>query len=66
MVSESSAPIEKNENDSWTSNSDQRQGGEIGDQMDVDAHGSTALSEGEWTYRLRGSDPFMNHAPQPM
>ena len=43
-TSESSAPIEENENDGGSGDGDQGEGGEIGDQVDVDAHGSTALS----------------------
>ena len=36
------------------SESDQRKGGEIGDQVDVDAHGSEALSDDDCQPRLRG------------
>ena len=37
--SESASAVEKNEDHSRASQSDQRKGGEVGDQMKVDAHG---------------------------
>ena len=41
--SESASAVEKNEDHSGASQSDQRKGGEVGDQMEVDAHGREAL-----------------------
>ena len=52
--SEGTAAVEEDEDHSGASKSDQRKGGEIGDQVDVDAHGSEALSDDDWQYRLRG------------
>ena len=49
--------VEEDEDDSWTGNGDQRQGGKVGDQMNVKAHGDAALSEIVSLPRLRGSVP---------
>ena len=46
-ISECAAAIEEDEDDGWAGDGNQREGGEIGDQMNVDAHGRCALSGGE-------------------
>ena len=52
--SESASAVEKNEDHSGASQSDQRKGGEVGDQMEVDAHGRKALRKKDLSIRLRG------------
>ena len=57
MRSERAAAVEENEDDSGTGNGDHRQGGKVGDQVNVKAHGVAALSEIVTPPRLRGSVP---------
>ena len=45
MRSERTATIEEDEDHSRTGNCDHRQGGKVGDQVNVKAHGVAALSE---------------------
>ena len=58
--SERAAAVEEDEDDSGAGNGDQRQGGKVGDQVNVKAHDDAALSEEVSPNRLRGS------APRPM
>ena len=55
--SECAAALEEDEDDSWTGNGDHRQGGKVGDQVKVKAHGDAALSKIVTPPRLRGSVP---------
>ena len=57
MRSERAAAVEENEDDSGTGNGDHRQGGKVGDQVNVKAHGDAALSEIVTPSRLRGTVP---------
>ena len=43
--SECAAAVEEDEDDSGTGNGDHRQGGKVGDQVNVKAHGDAALSK---------------------
>ena len=53
MESESSAAIEEDEDDGGACQGDQRKSGEIGDQVEVDAHGWKAFSAYGFQHRLR-------------
>ena len=64
--SECAAAVEEDEDHSGASKSDQRKGGEIGDQVDVDAHGSEALSDDDRQYRLRGLRVCMSAKSEPL
>ena len=55
--SERAAAVEEDEDDSGAGNGDQRQGGKVGDQVNVKAHDDAALSEIFSPPRLRGSVP---------
>ena len=57
MRSERTAAVEEDEDDSGTGNGDHRQGGKVGDQVNVKAHGDAALSKIVTPPRLRGSVP---------
>lgn len=57
MRSERAAAVEEDEDDSGACNGDQRQGGKVGDQVNVKAHGDAALSEIVTPPRLRGTVP---------
>ena len=57
MRSKRTAAVEEDEDDSGTGNGDHRQGGKVGDQVNVKAHGDAALSEIVTPPRLRGSVP---------
>ena len=57
MRSERTAAVEEDEDDSGTGNGDHRQGGKVGDQVNVKAHGVEALFEIVTPPRLRGSVP---------
>ena len=54
---EGSSAVEEDEDDSGAGDGDQRQGGKVGDQVNVKAHDDAALSENVSPPRLRGSAP---------
>ena len=55
--SECSAAIEEDEHNGRTSKSDEGEGSEVGDQVEIEAHGECVRSNDRCSTRLRGIRP---------